>query len=306
MTIDDLNISKKSGDMVFAKDTHSYLNLSDLNRQYISVTTLIHKFEPPFDKDFWSAYKALERLANPDDWKNLKKELLSKKTFDHKILTDYDIPENDFNSVQQSILDDWQKENLKSTTMGTDIHANLENSFYAQKTDISLQKFGLGGKFVCEEGNYDLDLENGIYPEYMIHFNSKDSHIGLAGQIDLLVREGDRFSIIDWKTNKQIKRNSYFDPKTKTSEKMLYPLNDLDSCNYNTYNMQLSTYAYMMEQMHPEWTCNELILVHFDHDDNMTTYKMPYLKEQVIRMLDFWRKESVMERHRAERQRIEY
>ena len=539
-----MTISKRNGDICFNEESHVYFNLREPEREYISVTTLIHKFEPPFDKDFWSAYKALQQIIQPDYWKLASKELLTRKAVDDKFLAAYDVDKDDFNCVQQNILDSWQKENLASTDRGSKIHADLEHSFYKQKKDISLQKYGLGGKFVCDEGRTELDLENGIYPEYLIHYDSPDGNIHLAGQIDLLVREGDSFSIIDWKglpldtpiptetgwttmgdlkvgdkvfdeegnvctvqhksevhinpclkmtfstgesitadedhrwvvgllpdidrtrivmttkeiasymekhpeaqlairdckplqledkelpdeyvdyglvlrssyqqrydalerifkecgiqrddvyvilkmsysdqaeellgtfgiqthrmengdiefrtdlfpfltdmgtlpglgyrtiesvvpvdivptqcievdspshtylctrmflvthnTNKQIKQKSYFNQRTKTSEKLKYPLSDLDNCNYSTYNMQLSTYAWMIQQIHPDWKCNELVLVHFDHDNNMTTYKMEYLKPQVERMLSFWKKEAVLERNRAKRKRIEY
>lgn len=545
-----MTIDKQNGDVCFNENAHVYFNVNNPKKQYISVTTLIHKFEPTFDKEFWSAYKAIEQLVEPDYWKQIRKELLSTKAVDNKLLIGYDINVEAFNAAQQNILDGWQKENIASTNRGSKIHSDLEHSFYKEKTDISLKKYGLGGKFVCIEGKTELDLENGIYPEYLIYYESPDGKVNLAGQIDLLVKEGNSFSIIDWKglpldtkiptitgwttmgeikigdkvfdkegnacavihkseihhnpcykilftngdsivadedhrwlvsmlpdinrsrivmttkeisnyialhndaqfviedakplnlpgiditktfsndeagfaerlslvlrgseeqrlamlnslcdryvtvennmyvaeksdyipmfkellitfgiqvteandgklvfstdripnlepikaipqyriiksvisvdtvptqcievdspthtflctdklivthnTNKQIKQKSYFNQKTKTSEKLKYPLNDLDNCNYSTYNMQLSTYAWMIQQLHPDWTCKELVLVHFDHKNNMTTYKMEYLKSQVEKMLTFWKKETVLEEHKANRKRIEY
>lgn len=58
--------------------------------------------------------------------------------------------------------------------------------------------------------------------------------------------------------------------------------------------------------MHPEWKCNDLVLVHFDHSDKMTVYHMKYLKDEVERMLKFWKKESILEQHRAARKPIQY
>nr|DAF63647.1 MAG TPA: Exonuclease V [Podoviridae sp. ctz6O13] len=540
----NMNIDKRNGDICFNEQSHVYFNLKEPDRKYVSVTTLLHKFEPPFDKEFWSAYKALQKIMQPDYWKLAGKELLAKKSFDDKFLAAYEVDVKDLNAVQQAILDDWQRENHASTERGSKIHSDLEHSFYRQKTDISLQKYGVGGRFVCDEGRTELDLENGIYPEYLIHYDSPDGKIHLAGQIDLLVRDGNSFSIIDWKglpldtpiptetgwttmgdvkegdkvfdrdgnvctvthksevhinpcfkilfttgesivadedhrwvvsllpdiartsivmttkeiskylerhpevelviedckplqleekelpadyidydlvlrgsyqqrwdalmkifkecitlrgdvyvipkmdysdqaeellctfgiqthrladgavefrtdlfpfltdmrslpglgyrtiqsvervdivptqcievdspshtylctrmflvthnTNKQIKQKSYFDKKTKTSERLRYPLNTLDNCNYSIYNMQLSTYAWMLQQQHPEWECKELVLVHFDHNNNMTTYKMEYLKDNVERVMNWWKKEAVLEMHRAKNKRIEY
>lgn len=537
-----MQIDKQNGNICFNEGKHVYFDLTDPKKKYISVTTLLNKFEQPFDKDFWSAYKAMEQLVQPDLWPMAKKDLLQSKKITPKMLRLYEVVEDDFNSVQQNILDGWQKENLASTTRGTAIHSNLEHSFYKQKTDISLKKYGVGGKFVCDEGRTALDLENGVYPEYLIWYDSPDNKLHIAGQIDVLAKEGNSFTIIDWKglplntpiptytgwktmeslkigdkifdmngnpcavihkseihhnpcyritftngiqlvadhehrwlvsinidegcevmtteqiadymelhpdkiieipmgkkldcpnkhivsktvneetieavlrasvqermqmldllapdyiktckhgndiyyqirncdfsdsivelirtlgvyvhddntftfpvhqvdaeevwhyefeiksvepvdmvptqcievdspthtflctkyfivthnTNKQIKTKSYFDSKTKTSQKLKYPLNNLDDCNYSVYNMQLSTYAWMIQQMHPEWKCNDLVLVHFDHSDKMTTYHMKYLKDEVERMLRFWKKESILEQHRAARKPIQY
>lgn len=301
-----MTIDKQNGDICFNEAQHIYFHAKDNKKKYISVTTLIHKFEPPFDKDFWSGYKALEQLVNPEYWGMMRQELLAKKKLNLKMLPAYGVTIDDFNAVQQNILDSWQLENLASTERGSKIHADLEHSFYSQKDNISLQKFGLGGSFSCVEGMTELTLDNGVYPEYLISYESPDNKLRIAGQIDLLVKEGNQFSIVDWKTNKQIKTKSYFDKKTKTSEKLKYPLGNLDNCNYNVYNMQLSTYAWMIEQLHPELKCKELVLVHFDHQNNMTTYQMKYLKSEVEKMLEFWKKEAVLQEHREARKRIEY
>lgn len=552
-----MKIDKQNGDICFNEEKHIYFNVKDPKKEFVSVTTLIHKFEPEFDKEFWSAYKALECVMHPDHWKVLKKELLNKKSFDKSILKGWEVDENDFNAAQQNILDNWQKENLASTERGSGIHSKLENSFYKQKSDIALSKYGIGGKFSCNKGATDLNVEEGLFPEYLIHYSSEDGKLNLAGQIDLFIKDGDSFVILDWKglpldtkiptpsgftlmrdlqvgdevfdrnghvckvkhksevhynpcyefifedcnlvadedhrwvvnefrnrsvirdkilttkqiyenimnygysytlptaspingehykikeslfdienerffirlqyhlrssfyiryrffealsrkyvsfckregvfeldmsefalwqialiqelfnslgivmifnkfksclldelfpevssfmdfidtndrkvlgvrktavtptqcievdscthtylctenfivthnTNKEIKKTSYFDPKTKRSEKMKYPLNTLDSCNFSTYNMQLSTYAWMIQQLHPDWKCKDLVLVHFDHKDNMTVYHMEYLKDKVEKMLKFWKKESTLEENRRNRQKIEY
>jgi len=73
---------------------------------------------------------------------------------------------------------------------------------------------------------------------------------------------------------------------------MYYPINNLEDCNYSHYNLQLSTYAWMIEKNNPEFNIKGLILVHKDHDDNITTYNMNYLKDDVIRMLAYHKKQN--------------
>ena len=58
---------------------------------------MIHSFTQPFDKQFWSAYKAIEKLLSKEAWAIEKKSLLNSKKFDKVLLELYDISENDFN-----------------------------------------------------------------------------------------------------------------------------------------------------------------------------------------------------------------
>jgi hypothetical protein len=108
------------------------------------------------------------------------------------------------------------------------------------------------------------------------------------------------------KSNKEIKTKSYFDNRTKKSDKMKFPLNNLDDCNYWHYTLQLSTYAWMIQKLNPEFEIEDLVLVHFDHNDNMTVYHLPYLKEEVVKMLNHFKKESSLKASREKRKPIIY
>ena len=300
------NITKQNGNIAFIEETHKYFDVTNPDAVFTSVTTMIHNYTQPFDKDFWSAYKALEKLIPKDAWAIEKKSLLNTKKFDKVLLEMYEINEEDFNKEQQAILDEWDFENKKSCDRGTKIHADLENSFYEKKKDINLNKFEIGGKFECRKDYSELDIENGVYPEYLISRVSEDGQLRIAGQIDLLVKKGNKIIIADWKTNKKIETKSFFNQKTKTSVKMKFPLNNLDDVNYWHYTLQLSTYAWMIQKLNPEFEIEDLVLIHFDHSDNMTIYHLPYLKAEVVKMLVHFKKESVLKANREKRKPIIY
>lgn len=198
-----MKIDKKNGNVKYNDEEHLYW---DDNGKYISVTTLIGKYCQPFDKEFWSGYKALEKLLSKENFKMEKKMLLDTKKIELKYYIDmYGITENDFNREQQAVLDGWQKENEIACERGTKIHADLENMFTSKKT-TDLKKFGLGGKFQVntnqtleDSGISLLDVENGVFPEYLIFRQSDDGILKIAGQVDLLVKEGNNIWIIDWK-----------------------------------------------------------------------------------------------------------
>ena len=306
MIMNDFEITKQNGNIAFEEKAHRYWDVTDPSKKFTSVTTIIEKFGQPFDKEFWSAYKALEKLLSADAWKIEKPSLLKSKKFDKSLLELHDISENDFNREQQAILDSWDEENRKSCERGTKIHADFENSFYKKKKNIDISKFQIGGKFECRKDYTDLDLENAVYPEYLIHRVSPDGKLCIAGQIDLLVKKGNNIIVGDYKTNKEIKMKSFFDSKTKSSVKMKFPLNNLDDTNYWHYCLQLSTYAWMLQKLNPDFVIEDLVMIHIDHKDKMTIYHLPYLKNEVEKMLALYKKQVQLDENARKRKRIEY
>lgn len=292
------NITKQNGDIAFVEETHRYYDVTNPEAVFTSVTTMIHNYTQPFDGDFWASYKALEKILPFEEWSKIKSAMLNT----HKIPNSISVDEKLFQKEKQQILDTWEKEKNEACERGTKIHADLENSFYEKKTNIQLSKYEVGGKFECKKGYDKLDLENGLYPEYLI-YNKK---LGLAGQIDLLIKKGNNIVILDWKSNKEIKTKSFFNQKTKSSVKMKYPLNNLDDVNYWHYTMQLSTYAWMLQQINPEFEIEDLVLVHFDHNDKQTVYHLPYLKKEVISMIKDFKRDLIISNNRKKRQPVEY
>jgi hypothetical protein len=87
---------------------------------------------------------------------------------------------------------------------------------------------------------------------------------------------------------------------------MKYPLNNLDDVNYNHYQLQLSTYAWMLQKINPDFIIKDLILNHYDHDGNNTIYHCDYLKREVELMLAYYKKQLIIQNQRDKRKRIEY
>lgn len=193
-----MQVDKRNNGVNYNDQFHQYWD--DNGKNYISVTTLIGKFEQPYDSDFWSKYKALERLLGTEKFGTLEKpKLLKTKHWDNSVLDLYDINEITFNNTQQDILDEWSKTNKESCERGTAIHAAMENKFYTGAKSYSLKTYGLGGKFEYIKNHNELDLENAVYPEYLISRESSDGELRLAGQIDLLVKDKNDIYIIDYK-----------------------------------------------------------------------------------------------------------
>ena len=85
-----MKVDKQNQNVCYNDEKHMYW---DENGVYVSVTTLIGKFCQDFDKDFWSGYKALEKMLSAEEFKAEKSQLL--KT--HKINLKYFYDTYDFN-----------------------------------------------------------------------------------------------------------------------------------------------------------------------------------------------------------------
>lgn len=198
-----MTVDKQNKDVCYNDEEHTYWNKDGT---FISVTTLIGKFCPKFDKDFWSAYKAIEKLLSKEEFAMVKGEMQKTHRVDVEgLMNIYGFTLNDFNREQQNILDEWQKTNKDSCERGTEIHAILEQQYTSKKT-TDLKKYGLGGKFevntnksLDSNGKDLLSVERGVFPEYLIYRVSEDGLFKLAGQIDLLIKDGNDIYIFDYK-----------------------------------------------------------------------------------------------------------
>ena len=301
-----MEYDKINGKVAFLEGPHKYFNIEDDSIQYTSVTTLIGKYEHSFDKEFVSKYKALERLIPSDVWKKEKGGIWKSKKIPSEFLEVYNISEEELNKTQQDVLDEWAAINKESCERGTKIHAQLENSFYDAGSNITFKKFGIGGKFTCKKNYNELDLDYGVYPEYLIYYDNPKLDLHIAGQIDLLIKSGNDIYIADHKTNKKIDLKSFYNSSTRSSEKMKYPLGHLDSCNFNEYQLQLSTYAWMLQKINPNFVIKDLILNHYDHEGKNTLYHCTYLKDDVEKMLKHFAKQNKLDKQKQKYARIEY
>lgn len=305
-----MKVDKQNQNVCYNDEKHMYW---DENGVYVSVTTLIGKFCQDFDKDFWSGYKALEKLLSVDEFKAEKSQLLNTHKIDVEYFCNmYGFTRNDYNKAQQDILDEWQKTNAESCERGSKIHAELESK-YTSKRQCELKKFGLGGKFEVNtnnslmKSNKDLlDIDKGVFPEYLVYRKSNDGKFRLAGQIDLLIKDGNDIWIIDYKTNAKLDDKSFFDKRTKKCQMMKYPMNNIMDCNKMHYALQLSTYAWMLQKLNPKFVIKKLMLIHYDHQGNVSEHELDYLKDDVERMCKFYKKEAILEARKNSRRPIEF
>lgn len=287
-TMFGITVDKENDSVIYNDEQHCYLSKKD-GSKYISVTTLIHQYTQPFNSEFWSSYKACEALLGTAFYE-LKKKLLSTKIWKDSYLNEYSIDKKEFKNKKQEILDSYKTKNKEACDRGSIIHSQLENLFY-DKDVKHIRKYAGGGNFDIKKGDYRLDIDRAIFPEFLISYEF-DEYLKISGQVDLLIIDGNDVVIRDWKTNNKIEKESYYDKNTKSRQMMKYPLSNIQNTNYWSYVLQLSTYAYLLEKIKPSLKIKHLYINHFDHDGNETEYECPYLKDDVIKMLLHYRKEN--------------
>lgn len=107
----------------------------------------------------------------------------------------YGIDSKIFEKKQSEILQSYEDKKNIACERGTNIHAKLEDLFY-QGDKKTITKYAGGGSFDIKKGYYKLDLDRAIYPEFLISYDF-DEYLKLAGQVDLLCKDGNDITIID-------------------------------------------------------------------------------------------------------------
>lgn len=274
----------------FDEKSHRYYDEHD--NTYISCTQLIEHYVPKFDKEFWLYYKVLQDkmgFSNTDEGKKMFSRWLTKGfgfSFKEKNIKDL------FNIASKVGVDisktnykekEWKKENKKSTDKGTAFHNKMEKDVLES------------GKGVLDDGvsliyrSYNGNLENTSFGENGVEcipelrlYNHKYK---LAGTTDVPIFYPNKIvRIDDHKTNKKIVTENKW-------EKMLYPLDKYDNCNYVHYNIQLSLYGWMLEQF--GYKVEELKISHYLFNENNEAiakkeYIFEYLKKDVENLLEHY------------------
>lgn len=293
----------KGRNIYFDEKQHRYTD--DMDNVYTSATTLIGKYHKKFDSA--SMAEACEKIGrNPNHpkyqlykgksakdllyiWEQETKDACGKGTMKHDFLEQSIKNANNYNNVNNKI-------NNRLYTIDDIL---IDHNF--GKVDIEyFIKIELDKKYPVIYKNIVLLVNSGfsLYAEIGVY----ESRYLISGMIDLLAVKGNKFIIIDWKTNKapimfksgyfkkDVNRNIIEDEFIEKQDKMLFPINHLPDSVGNHYTLQLSLYAYLVETF--GYTCLGLILFHIrtivvnkEEQEKVQMLKMDYLKDEIIKLL---------------------
>lgn len=300
-----MKIDKQHGNIAFNEEFHKYFNIKNPEYQYTSVTTLIGKYHDQFDSEFFSKYKALERILQEDFLEHKRFLLDRKKKFKLKdwkaFIESIDLNWKEFQEEYEGILAEWKATNLEACERGTAFHLDRELEWYDRYNTLVKQRLPVTGDFYCKQGSFELDKEKAVVPEFLVYYSSPDGILHMAGQVDLLIKDGNDIYILDYKTNaKGIKDKAFFDVKKKKTVRMHYPIANIEDTTLNHYTLQLSIYAFMLKKLRPEFNIKMLKLIHIAPDNTETEIEVPYLEKDVMNLMAHYKKVLQIEKERSE------
>jgi len=260
--------------IAFEDSTHTYTN-TQTKKEYISATTLIHKYVPEFDSQYWSLYKAVKDVLEKHNQFKIYKlsvggweQVVS--SWNRNPLMRY---QSEVEAQQLEYLIRWDVISDAACDIGMAEHKRREleicNQDYYEHDNTRYQT----PKTYTQRDILHMQdfASNSIFAELLVYNDA----FKVAGQVDWVRKKGRSVWIKDYKTSREITKKSFRD------EKLLTPLNDLFNANWYIYAMQLSLYGWMLEQCGYNVRGLEVV-----HTRSETTYDMPYLKDQVTRMLE--------------------
>jgi ATP-dependent exoDNAse (exonuclease V) beta subunit len=157
--------------------------------------------------------------------------------------------------TKEEVLQEWSDKALEATTKGTNIHQLLEDYFLLDKEHQEILKYiPVISKWKA--------TGNSFLPEQLLY----STKYKVAGTADMLVVTKEKTSILDWKTNKEIKLSNKY-------QKMLGICSHLDDCSFNHYVLQLNLYAFLLKEMY-ETICYKATIVHLTNKLNLLPVKL--------------------------------
>lgn len=237
----------------FNEEFHRYTWLEEPDTKLTSVSTLIGYYHEEFDEQ-----KHSKRIAE-------KRKI-----------------------TQEEVLKEWEDKKVKSQIKGTLYHKKKEDEVL-NRSGVFRHKEEAGLKQA-----FDItELKPGVYPELIVYH----PEYNIVGTADLVIIYNDNtFDLFDHKTNAKLEFTGFpvYNPKSfkREPKKMFSPLQHLDDCNGIHYTIQLSSYAFMLEEAGYE--CRSLTLHHviFDEDEQdilVIDYPLNYLKKEVKNMFQHFK-----------------
>lgn len=185
---------------------------------------------------------------------------------------------------QRELLDEWNAKREEASEWGNLVHSSISNFL---KNGEMYEELASLYPWLLEfyKDYYSIESEILLYSE----------KYKIAGTADVLLKTTQHprciIDVHDVKTN--LSKGIQF--KSPYKKHMHYPLKHLSDCNYNSYALQLSSYAYLFQEMElaqtgQERKIGELAIIFINPDLTVQKWPVPYLKLEVEAMFNQFEK----------------
>lgn len=169
---------------------------------------------------------------------------------------------------QEDVLKQWDDIREAASEKGKRIHKLIEN--YLNNGDIEDTPFfnNFLDVYISEK-----EENSRILSEKIVYLHGHR----IAGTSDIIEDCGRYFNVFDLKTNKKFTYNN------KYNERMLQPLEHFPVCEYTSYSIQLSLYAYMYSSMTGKHVGK--LKIFYNHEDKWCSIPITYVKDTIDKIL---------------------
>lgn len=265
--------------VTFEASTHTYT--SHKGSPYISVTSLIKLYVPPFDRHYWSTYKAMKAvLESKGEWANYKRRCGGWEnvvTYVREVDKSF-VYRKEVMDKKREIMAGWTVTADEAAQVGTDFHKARElAATTAGSLIVNAREFK-----VIPEGRFEAVMADGLYSELLLW----DDELEIAGRTDQVFKTGNEISIRDFKTSKNIEAKAFMEST------LLYPLTAIPNANLFIYSLQLSLYAYIMERK--GFRVSTLEIEHVDKSTGKTLeiHRAQYMKTEIEQLIAHWNEDK--------------
>jgi len=213
-----------------------------------SVSNIVSSFFRPFDTMYWS-----KRIADRDS------------------------------RSQCEVIEDWDSKGTESREIGTFLHAQIE-SLLNGKDIVEETDFEYDGEFFQVEKQVSIATELTYFKHFisesnLVPFRSEwhifDLNHKIAGTIDLLCRNGNKFDIYDWKRSRKAS------PHQEVWNHGINGLEHIPDIAFYHYALQQNIYKYILEENYGLSIGNMYIVVLHPIYNDYLKFKIPDLSREV-------------------------
>lgn len=187
----------------------------------------------------------------------------------------------------EEVLDEWEYKNKFACEKGSTCHEYAQSLWSGEEWiykpfNNNCEEYQQAVKKICSQAimfkyDYQDKLEH-LADEYVI--GSEIYNIASAVDQLFVDKKTGGLILVDYKTNSDIHKSERYAKPMKT------PLGHLKDCAISHYYIQLSLYKYFIEE-YAKLKIEDMFIVYMSENiDNYEIIKIPYLKDEVVEILE--------------------